>query len=50
MHSHYLKHLREIAEGSRHALAKEQNLCCLLAPAFCKQPFYTTVSPCSHPE
>ena len=30
MHSPYLRHLREIAEGSHYTLAMEQNLCCLL--------------------
>ena len=34
--------LRDIADGSRHALAMEQNLCCLL----CLACLYTTVSPC----
>ena len=29
LHSPYLSHLREIADGSRRAIATKQNLCCL---------------------
>ena len=40
MHSLYLSHLREIADGSCHAIAIKQNLFCLL----CSACLYTTVS------
>ena len=42
-----LRHLREIVEGSRHASAMEQNLCCLLHSVSCMSLSTTTVSPCT---